>query len=306
MPQRRVRNEELATFLDTSDEWIRTRTGIEERRVLSGDEKLEDLAFQAAQTALSRAKLQARELDYILCSNVVSEHITPGLGTIVQGLLGASCPSLDLNAACAGFIYALQVAQGLLKSGSKTILILCAEMNSRLCDWTDRRSCVLFGDGAAAAIVTSGGEDFLFQMTTQSNSSVLYAKNQPGNSPFQNPWQAEYLTMNGQEVYKFAVAAACKGIRSLLELAGLQTQSIRYFLIHQANLRIIQSVREKLGLDPSLFPTNIQRYGNTSSVSIPLLLEELFQSGELKPGDQLVFSAFGAGLQTGCCLLSLA
>jgi 3-oxoacyl-[acyl-carrier-protein] synthase-3 len=306
MPQKRVRNEELAAFLDTSDEWIRTRTGIEERRLLSGDERLESLAHQAAQTALSRAKLRPDELDYILCANVISDYITPGLGAVVQGLLGASCPCFDLNAACAGFIYALQAAQGLLKSGAKTILILCAEMNSRLCDWTDRRSCVLFGDGAAATVVASGGEDFLFQMTAQSNPAVLYAKNAPGNSPFHNPWPAEYLTMNGQEVYKFAVGAACSGIRALLEFSGLSTKSIRYFLLHQANLRIIESVREKLGLAPSLFPTNIQRYGNTSSVSIPLLLDELFQGGKLKPGDQLILSAFGAGLQTGNCLLSLA
>jgi 3-oxoacyl-[acyl-carrier-protein] synthase-3 len=304
LPKRTVKNAELMTFLDTSDEWITSRTGISERRVLS-DDTLEQLAASAAAKALDNAGIGAEELDLIICSNVMGPYITPALSCIVQGSIGASCPCFDVNAACAGFIYTLNIASAFIDSGKASkILIVSAEAVSHMANWTDRATCVLFGDGAGAVVVTKGEGLRAIRLGTTSNTEALCQKQITGNSPFEHEAVKEpYLFMNGQEVYKFAVSASPEDVQSVLETAGLQPQEIKYFLLHQANLRIIEAVRTRLHQDKEKFPHNLDRLGNTSSASIPILLDSLNKEGKLNNGDLLVMSAFGAGLVNGACVI---
>ena len=304
LPSKTVTNQDLMEFLDTSDEWISSRTGIRERRVLS-NESLLQLAFGASKAALEDAKLSPDQIDYILCSTVQGEWVTPGLGCIVQRELGASCPALDLNGACAGFIYALDMADALLKAGkAKRVVIVCAEAMSRIVDWTRRETSVLFGDGAGAVVV-DGGEGLLsIRLTTRGDSEILHMRAPTGNSPFEgNPAGQDFLHMAGQEVYRFAVGACVEDLRALMGETGLTAGSIDYFLLHQANLRILEAVRSRMGEPPEKFPHNLERTGNTSSATIPILMDELNRSGALKPGQTLALAAFGAGLVNGACLI---
>ena len=306
LPQKIVTNEDLSKFLNTSDEWIKSHTGISQRRVMT-KERLEQLAAQAALDAIADAGMDVGQIDYILCSNVYSAYITPGLSCVVQGLIGATCPCLDLNAACVGFVYALQVAQGLLKGDAKNILVLCAEGMSRMVNWEDRATCVLFGDGAGAVVVTADATDIDFLMGTKSNVDALYALTPPSNIPFEVPAEsAQPLIMDGQSVFKFAVSSSVRDIKSLLERHKLAVEDIKYFLLHQANLRIIDAIQKRIGVLSEKLPTNIASHGNTSSATIPLLLNELNRKGALKSGDKIILSAFGAGLTTGACLLQWA
>jgi 3-oxoacyl-[acyl-carrier-protein] synthase-3 len=304
LPEKTVTNDDLAAFLDTSDEWIRPRTGIRSRRVISR-EKLDALAASAAQAALADAGLDASGVDFILCSNVCGEYMTPGLSCIIQGLIGASCPSLDINAACAGFVYALYTANAFMAaSGYDRILIVCAEENSRLVDWADRSTCVLFGDAAAAAVVErSAGKPF-FHLRTSSNLDSLFARYAPGNSPYapDQPPRA-FLSMQGSFVFKQAVSTMCGDIRAVLEKSGVSEAEVDLFLLHQANYRIIKTIIDRMGAPEDRFPHNIGNYGNTSSASVPLLLDELKRAGRINRGDKVVFSAFGAGLTSAACYM---
>jgi 3-oxoacyl-[acyl-carrier-protein] synthase-3 len=304
VPARVVTNDELALFLDTSDEWIRTRTGIRTRRVMT-DETLDQLALQAAQGALADAGAEAGSLDFLLCSTVQGEWVTPGLGCALQGMLGAECPSVDLNGACAGFLYALDMADCYIKAGkAKRILIVCAEAMSRVTDWTDRSTCVLFGDAAAAVVVEEGEGLLATRLTTRGNTEVLRMRANSGNCPYQaqSP-QKDYIHMQGQDVYRFAVSASSDDLKKVIAAADLTPDDIHHYLLHQANMRILEAVRARLKQPPERFPHNIERTGNTSSASVPLLLDELNREGRLKTGDLLAMSAFGAGLVTGACVL---
>ena len=304
LPSKVVTNQELTGFLDTSDEWISTRTGIRERRVL-GDESLSHLASRAAQAALEAAKLGADAIDFIICSTVQGEWVTPALACIVQRDLGATCPALDVNGACAGFIYALDMADAYLRAGKAgRILIVCAESMSHIVDWTRREECVLFGDGAGAVVV-DGGEGLLStRLTANGGSMPLYMRATTGNSPFEaSPTGQDYLHMAGQEVYRFAVSASAEDIRALLTENGMEPGDVAFFLLHQANLRIVEAVRLRLAQPPEKFPHNLERYGNTSSATLPILLDEMNRAGAIKPGQVLAMSAFGAGLVTGACLV---
>jgi 3-oxoacyl-[acyl-carrier-protein] synthase-3 len=299
-----VTNEDLTKFLDTSDEWISTRTGIRERRVLS-TESLNDLASKAAKAALESAGLTEKDIDFILCSTVQGEWVTPALSCMVQRELGAACPVLDINGACAGFVYALDVADAFLKSGkARRVLIVCAEAMSHIADWTRREECVLFGDGAGAVVV-DGGEGLLaMRLTTRGDSALLHMRASTGNSPFEtHPAQQDFLHMAGQEVYRFAVSACVEDLRAILSQAGIAQGKVDYFLLHQANFRILEAVRARMEQPPEKFPHNLERYGNTSSATIPILLDEMNRAGLLKAGQMLALSAFGAGLVTGACLI---
>lgn len=304
LPSMVVTNQDLTKFLDTSDEWISTRTGIRERRVLSA-ESLDALASRAAKAALDCAGLTAKDIDFIVCSTVQGEWVTPALSCAVQRDLGAACPALDLNGACAGFVYALDIADAYLKSGKAgRMLIVCAEAMSRIVDWTRREESVLFGDGAGAAVV-DGGEGLLAsRLTTRTESMPLHVRASTGNSPFEtNPIAQDFLHMAGQEVYRFAVSACVEDLREVLSGAGIAQEAVDYFLLHQANFRILEAVRARMEQPPEKFPHNLERYGNTSSASIPILLDELNRAGRLTAGQTLALSAFGAGLVTGACLI---
>ena len=297
----------LEQFLDTTDEWITERTGIKERRVISS-EKLEDLAVIAANKALEDAGLTAADIDFIICSNVVNEYVTPALSCIIQGKIGATCPTLDINAACAGFIFAMDMAEDKLKcKKAKNILIVCAEEPSRMVSWQNRSTCVLFGDGAGAAVVTEGDELKAIRLTTSSLAEVLYYQRALEPTPYINKEENyEPLVMRGREVFKHAVTNSCRDIRKLLNQTGLEASDIKYFVLHQANHRIIESIRGFLGVEEERVPHNVERYGNISSAALPALLDELNREGKLQKGDKLVFSAFGAGFTTGACVIEWA
>ena len=306
-PTCKVTNEMLEQFLETSDEWITERTGIKERLVISS-EKLEDLAVIAANKALEDANLTAADIDYIICSNVVNEYVTPALSCIIQGKLGATCPTLDINAACAGFLFAIDMADDKLRAKkAKNILIVCAEEPSRMVSWQNRSTSVLFGDGAGAAVVTEGDELKAIRLTTSSLAEVLYYQRKLEPTPYITKEENfEPLVMRGREVFKHAVTSSCRDIRKLLNQTGLQPEDIKYYVLHQANRRIIDSIRNFLGVDEERVPHNVERYGNISSAALPALLDELNRAGKLQKGDKLVFSAFGAGFTTGACVIEWA
>lgn len=303
-PAKVVTNAMLEQFLDTSDEWIRTRTGMSERRVISS-ELLEDLAAEASRQAIADAGLQPTDIDYIICSNVVNEYITPGLSCIVQGAIGAKCACVDVNAACSGFIYALDMADDRLKSGkAKNILVLAAEEPTRMVDWSDRSLCVLFGDGAGAVVVTEGDGLIGSRLTTVSKTDCLHYVRRLEPTPYitkEEPFGPMF--MNGKEVFKTAVLSSSRDIKRLLDDAGLEPSDIKYYVLHQANLRIIEAIANWLKLDMSRFPTNVERCGNTSSASVAMLLDELSREGKLQRGDKILMSAFGAGFTTGACII---
>lgn len=303
-PAKVVTNAMLEQFLDTSDEWIKTRTGMSERRVISS-EKLEDLAAEASLQAIADAGLKPTDIDYIICSNVVNEYITPGLSCIVQGAIGAKCACVDVNAACSGFIYALDMADDRLKSGkAKNILVVAAEEPTRMVDWNDRSLCVLFGDGAGAVVVTEGEGMICSRLTTTSKIDCLHYLRKLEPTPYIT--KEEYsapMYMNGKEVFKTAVLSSSRDIKVMLDEACLKPSDIKYYVLHQANMRIIEAIANWLKLDMSHFPTNVERCGNTSSASVPLLLDELAREGKLQKGDKILMSAFGAGFTTGACII---
>lgn len=306
-PSCQVTNQMLEQFLETTDEWITERTGIKERRVIS-TELLEDLAVEAANKALENAGITAQEIDFLICSNVVNEYVTPALSCIIQGKLGAKCPTIDINAACAGFIYAMDMADDKLKAGkAKNILIVCAEEPSRMVSWQNRSTSVLFGDGAGAAVVTTGDELKAIRLTTESLTEVLYYQRHLEPTPYIDKEENfEPLVMRGREVFKHAVTNSNRDIKVLLEKTGLQPSDIKYYVLHQANKRIIDSIRNFLGVEEERVPHNVERYGNISSAALPALLDELNREGKLQKGDKLVFSAFGAGFTTGACIIEWA
>ena len=304
LPKKVVKNDDLAAFLDTNDEWISTRTGIRERRVLS-DETIQSLAERAGALALRSAGVAPEEIDFVLVSTVQAETLTPALACDIQPALGLKCMGLDLNGGCTGFIAALAVAEGLIAAGrAKKILVISAEALSRFADWTDRSTCVLFGDAAGACVVGEGEGVKDIRFVGEPRRDVLCGTTPPGNSPFAvDPQPAQYLKMQGQEVYKFAVSHSFKDIREMLGYHDLQPEDIDFYVLHQANMRILEAVRARLKVAPERFPHNIERTGNTSSATVPVLLDELNRAGKLKPGCRVILNAFGAGLCTGTALI---
>ena len=304
VPEKIITNEDLCQFLDTSDEWITTRTGIKERHVIT-TEKLSELSAEAAKRALADAGIQPEELDLILCHTVQGETVTPGMGCVVQKLIGATCPSFDLNCACAGSVFALDMADSYIKAGkAKTILIVCGEAMSLLSDWTDRATCVLFGDGAGALVVGEGNGFIAAKLTTEGNSEVLNIYPQLSNSPYVvdgHPYSNLYMA--GQDVYKFAVSHSSRFLKEVIEENGYTPDDVDCYVLHQANKRILEAVRTRMRQPEEKFPSCIERYGNISSACVPLLLDELNRAGQLKKGDLIALSAFGAGLVTGTALL---
>lgn len=300
LPKKTVTNQMLSEFLDTNDEWITTRTGVKSRHVIS-DEKLEDMAIEAANKALEDAGITTAELDYIICSNVVNEYITPQLSCIIQGGIGAECPCVDINCACAGFIYALDMAESHYKSGkARNILIVCAEEPTRMTDWNDRRTCVLFGDGAGAVVLTPGDNIKSVRLSAASSTDKLWQYRILQPTPYITKEEQDVpLQMKGQDVFKFAVKAASKDIQRVLEDAALSPGDVDRYLLHQANIRIINAIRDYLEQPGDKFPSNIRDHGNSSSSSCPILLDECRRNGTLKPGDMVVMSAFGAGFVSG-------
>jgi len=304
IPERCVTNDELAGFLDTNDDWITSRTGIKTRYVCT-HETLTGLSVTASKQALEKANLCADDIDMIICTTLGGEYRTPSHACTVAKQLGTQCPAFDINAACAGFIYILDVASVYLSAGkAKNILLITAEMMSTQADWTDRNTCILFGDGAAACVVTKGNALKYISLSAIPDTTILNLPSDTGNSPFiSNKADRGYLFMQGQEVFKFAVNIVSKDVKLALKEMNMTPEEVDYYVLHQANKRIIDSIRVKLKQPEDKFPVNIDKYGNLSSVSIPLLLSEMQDDGKLKHGDKIFMSAFGAGLTAGSCVM---
>ena len=307
LPALEVSNGDLSRVVDTSDEWIASRTGIRSRHILARGETLTGMAAEAGRRALENAGVSADELDLILCATIQGDYITPSLANLVQGELGARCPAFDLNAACSGFMYGLDVAQAYIDAGkARRVLLICAEHMSKVADWTDRSTCVLFGDGAAAAVLEEGqGLRYIRVESLGRQWECLYAPAPRQRIPFDaeagtaDAGQKPGLHMNGQTVFKFAVSACVEGIQEALASLRLTADDIGHFLIHQANGRIVDAVRRGLGQGEEKFPLNITHTANISGATIPCLLDELNRAGRLTKGETLVFAAAGAGLTTG-------
>ena len=284
IPKKIVTNDMLSEFLDTSDAWIYPRTGIKHRHVIS-DEKLEDLAEEAARKALDNAGMKAEELDFIICSNVVNEYVTPSLSCIIQGAIGATCPCLDINCACAGFMYALDIAESFYKAGRvKNVLIVCAEEPTRMTSEGDN----IKGIKLSAASAT----DKLYQIRTLEPTPYITKEEHDVS-----------LQMKGQDVFKFAVKASSGDIKYLLDKLGMKPDDVDHYLLHQANIRILRSIMDFLDQPESKFPTNVETHGNSSSASCPILLDECNRNGLLKRGETIAFSAFGAGFISGAAIM---
>lgn len=306
-PENRVTNDDLAKIMETSDEWIRTRTGISERHISSG-EGTSFMAAEAAKQALEMAGVKAEELDIILLATSSPDKCFPSGACEVQAAIGAkNAVAFDLSAACSGFIFALNTVHSFFKSGIyKTGLIIGCDELSKLVDWSDRRTCVLFGDGAGAAVVKADetGIKHLVMGSDGVKGSVLECVSRTTENFLTNGHpQVGYMTMDGQEVFKFAVKKVPECIRQLLEETGVDKEEIKYFVLHQANYRIFESIAKRLDVSLDRFPMNIDRYGNTSGASIPLILDEMNREGKFEKGDKIIIAGFGAGLTWGATLM---
>lgn len=305
VPERIVTNDELATMVDTNDEWIKQRVGISERRI-STSEWTSEMAYKAALRALEDAGCGPEDLDYILTASVSAECVSPSTACMLQNLLGATCPALEINAACSAFLFLLETAAGLFaRNKAKKILVVGAERLSGVLDWSDRSTCIIFGDGAGAAVLSNEKDGYLDSVVTvHGGDDVIKIPHFTGCSPFfTKENDSPYIHMQGQETFKYAVNAMCSDITAILEQNHLTLDDISYIVPHQANKRIIDFAAKRLKTPEEKFYVNIERYGNTSSASIPIALDELNRSGSLKRGDYVILCAFGGGLANAACLL---
>ena len=304
LPKQVVTNQMLAEILDTSDEWITTRTGIKERRVLSS-EYLVDIGVDAAKKALADANLEPKDLDFVIVANVVNEYVTPALSCIIKEKIGAKCPCIDLNGACVGFVYACDIAEAYYKIGRvKNVLVVCAEAPAHMLDWHDRPCAVLFGAGAGAVVLTPGDNILTTRLTSSDGWDRLYEMHDLQWCPYDTKGKTNLpLVMHGQDVFRFATSTCVNDLNVVLKDANLTADQIDTYFIHQANLRIIKFIEHMLGQPSEKFPTNIEKYGNTSSASLPILLDERKRAGKLHVCDMVAFSAFGAGLVSGAMIM---
>lgn len=308
LPSNVVTNHDLEKIMDTTDEWIKSRTGIGQRHIAI-EETTTSMAVEAAKRALADADTTADELDLIVVGTVSADRHFPSTACEIQSALGAiNATAFDINAACSGFLFGLGIANAYFTSGTfKKALIIGAETLSKMMNWDDRSTCVLFGDGAGAAIVEAA-EDGIISMTQGSDGAkggVLSCYNRPVNNPFvKNDTALDYTSMNGQEVFKFAVRTVPEAITKVLGEANVNPDEVKYFVLHQANVRIIESVAKRLNQPMDKFPTNLHMCGNTSAASVPILLDEINKKGMLEKGDKIVLAGFGAGLTWGAALIN--
>lgn len=316
VPETVVTNEDLTKLYDTSDEWIYTRTGIKERRVVSGNETAVDLGFRAAQGAIEKSGLKPEDFDCIICAASVPPQLYPTLACTLQSKLGMKkdIPAFDLTAACTGLIYALQVARGLIGSGIyRNILLVAADNNSKITDWSDRGTSILFGDGAGAMVVTESedGVDDILSIQISANGSIgqLIYTDMPGqNCPLVTPCDKVgdgKIHMNGKEVYKFAVTTVPHYVEDCISKSGLSAAEIDYLIPHQANQRIIEAIQNRLEYSDEKVVSNIKYYGNMSAASIPVALVEGVESGKIKLNSTAVLCGFGAGMTWGAAVVRL-
>ncbi len=304
VPERVVTNDDLAKIVDTSDEWIRSRTGIRERRLRGDDDTTSSMGAAAGREALASAGLHPADLDLIIVASSSPDYLLPSVASQIQHLLGASCGAFTLVAGCAGWVYALATASQFITAGTyNRVLVIGVEIISFALDWTDRTTCVLFGDAAAATVVEAsevpGGVMAVELGSKGSGAHSLYVPDGGSTSPITQRTvdeRRQYLRMNGQEVFKFAVRTLASSLKRTVYQAGLTPDEIDLYIPHQANKRIIETASRQLRVPLDKFYINIDRYGNTSAASVPLAMVEAIEEGRLKDGDLVAMCAFGAGL----------
>jgi 3-oxoacyl-[acyl-carrier-protein] synthase III len=309
LPEKVLTNDDLAKFVDTSDEWIATRTGIRERHVAAEGETTSDLAFHAATRALEAAGVSASEIDLIIVGTTTPDIIFPSTACLLQARLGANgCGAFDVNAACSGFLYALSVADKFIKSGdAKTVLVVGAETLTRMVDWSERTTAVLFGDGAGAVVLKADTETGILSTHLHADGakkellwnpvgvSVGFRDDQPN--------AGVRIRMSGSDVFKYAVKALDSVVEETLEANGLDRHDIDWLIPHQANLRIIEATAKRLDMPMDRVVVTVDKHGNTSSGSVPLALDEAVRSGRVQRGQLLLLEAFGGGFTWGSALL---
>lgn len=314
VPETIITNDDLTKLYDTSDEWIYTRTGIKERRVVSGEENAIDLGFKAAQNAIAKAKINIEDIDLIIAASSAPPDLYPAMSCRIQEKLGIkNIPAFDVTAACSGLIYTLSMARAYISSGIyKTVLIIAADNNSRLCDWEDRSVSILFGDGAGAMVVTQSddGVDDVLAIDIRADGSIGEFITLPltgQNCPLveQCETRPSHVKMNGKEVYKFVVKVLPQYIDKCLEAANMKAEDIDYLIPHQANQRIIEAVQQRLGYSDEKVISNIKYYGNTSAASVPIALAEGVESGKIKLPSTAILCGFGAGMTWGVAIVRL-
>lgn len=311
LPSKVLTNDDLSKMVETNDEWISTRTGIKQRHIVV-DELTSDLAMGAAQMAVKTAGISAEDIDVIVVATVTPDNTTPTVAAKLGGKLGvkAGVPTFDMSAACSGFVYALTMADNMIRLGQvKTALVVGAESLSKITDWTDRNTCVLFGDGAGAVILrakegegTSADTGILATKLYSDGTHFESLKTLGGVSSTQN---AGFLYMDGKEVFKFAINSLQQGAEEVMKMAGLTAEDIDWLIPHQANIRIISGVGQKLGLPEEKVIVTVTNHGNTSAASIPLAISESFENGKLKKGDLVCLTAMGAGFTWGGALIRI-
>lgn len=293
VPTKVMTNKDMEKIVDTTDEWIRTRTGIEERRFAEDEIDTSDMAYHAAKEALKEANISPEEIDLILVATVTPDTPFPSVSCMIQDRLGATnAAALDLGAACAGFVYGLVTATQFVKAGAyKNVLVVGADKLSKIIDWEDRSTCVLLGDGAGAIVVGEVGEGkgvLSFELGSKGSGGKDLLQNKEG-----------FMEMNGREVFKFAVRQMPESTVNVVEKIGLQKEDVDYLVPHQANIRIMDAARERLGMASDKMAKTITKYGNNSSASIPMALSESVKNGNIKDNDLIVLVGFGGGLAWG-------
>lgn len=311
LPSLVVSNQKISELVETNDEWIIERTGIKERRISEGEDT-SDIAFEAAKIAIERAKIEIKEIDLIIVATISPDMFIPSVACIVQSKLKADkAVCFDINVACSGFLYGLEVAKGLMKSMNyKNALVIGAEVLSKVVDWTDRGTCILFGDGSGAVVLSQNDSEnrgiiksYLRSDGNRGNALTIGAAN--FDTPFikEKQLKERLIRMNGREIFKFATVAITESINEILKETDISLDEIKYIVPHQANYRIIKTTLNKLGMKEDKFYLNLDKVGNTSSASVPIVLNEMYEKNLIEKGDKLILVAFGGGLTYGATLI---
>lgn len=311
IPKKIISNSDLEKIVDTNDEWITARTGIKERRVADENHASSDLGVEASLKAIERASLDPKDIDVIIVGTITPDYIFPSTACLIQERIGASnAYAFDISAGCSGYLYALQVAKSLMDGDSaETILVIGTETMTRVLDYQDRGTCILFGDGAGATILQKSDKQGILSICLGSDGGGWDLLYQPGGGSKMPPTEQSikdrmhYLKMNGKEVFKMAVKSMGNASVEAIEKAGIKAEDIDIFIAHQANYRIMDAVRKRINLPIEKVFMNISKYGNTSSASVPIALDEALEEGRIKEGDLVLFSAFGAGFTWGASVI---
>ena len=314
VPQKVLTNEDLAKMVDTSDEWITKRTGIKERHIANDNEKTSDMGVKAANIAIQRSGLAKEDIDLVVCGTISPDYFCmPSTATVIASKLGLKgATAFDLSAACTGFIYSLSVAKAFIESGmSKNVLVIGSEKLSAITDYTDRGTCILFGDGAGAAVIsaTDNKSEAIIDIHTGADGDYADLLMTPngGSGSEHDALEREtagcYMQMKGNETFKVAVRTLTNDVKEILEANNIESSSVKHFIPHQANYRIIKAVGDALKMSSEQVVVTVAKYGNTSGASIPMAINDIYESGRLKSGELMLLDAFGGGLTWGSALV---